>query len=104
MLIGSKARRRSATVRAMGPCTPMIWIAIGGSSGGTVVALPTRPKLGFSATVPLNCDGMRSDPPRSLPIPSGVIPVASATASPPLDPPGVRDASHGLSVWPPASL
>ncbi len=43
---------------------------------------------------------MRSDPPMSLPSPSGDMPDASAAASPPLDPPAVRSASQGLRVRP----
>jgi len=63
-----------------------------------------RPWLARSATVPQHCDGQRSEPPISLPAPSGDIPVASETASPPLDPPGVRAASHGFKVGPIKSL
>jgi hypothetical protein len=60
----------------------------------------TRPGVGRSATTPLARAGTRSDPPRSLPSPSGAMPVATATASPPLDPPGVRAGSQGLRVAP----
>ena len=49
---------------------------------------------------PQQCAGLRSDPPRSLPRPNGLIPVARAAASPPLDPPGVRCGFHGLRVRP----
>ena len=44
---------------------------------------------------------MRIEPPPSLPCASGTIPAATAAADPPLDPPGVRDRSHGLRVGPP---
>ena len=44
--------------------------------------------------------GLRSEPPRSLPSPSALMPVASATASPPLEPAAVRAAFHGLRVSP----
>ncbi len=40
----------------------------------------------------------------SLPMPSGDMPVAIAAASPPLDPPGVRDGSQGFIVAPCRSL
>ncbi len=40
----------------------------------------------------------------SLPSPNGLMPVARATASPPLEAPGVRDGSHGLTVAPHSSL
>jgi hypothetical protein len=60
----------------------------------------TRPEVGRSAATPLATAGTRSDPPRSLPSASGAMPVATATASPPLDPPGVRVGSQGLRVAP----
>ena len=44
------------------------------------------------------------EPPMSLPSSSAVIPVASATAAPPLEPPQVRSTSHGLFVVPYTSL
>ena len=43
---------------------------------------------------------MRLDPPPSVPIPIGPSPAATAAAAPPLDPPEVRDKSHGLAVRP----
>lgn len=59
---------------------------------------------GFSPATPQNCAGTRTDPPESLPSPSAAMPVATATASPPLLPPGVRLLSHGLTVSPNSSL
>lgn len=44
--------------------------------------------------------GLRSEPPMSLPRPIADMPVAGATASPPLDPPAVQAAFHGLRVRP----
>ena len=49
---------------------------------------------------PHACAGLRSDPPMSFPSPMGDIPVASAAASPPLDPPAVREGFHGFLVRP----
>src|SRR4029077_19141131 len=43
---------------------------------------------------------MRIEPPASVPTASGQIPVSSATALPPLLPPGVRCKFHGLRVTP----
>ena len=40
----------------------------------------------------------------SLPMPNGVMPVASAAASPPLEPPGVRSPFQGLYVRPRSGL
>ncbi len=99
-IIAVNAARRSATDRAIGPWVLKNWIDGGLSVGGMSLASGTRPWLGRSAIVPAHCDGHRSEPPRSLPSPRGVIPVASATDSPALEPPGVRRGFHGLSVGP----
>ena len=96
----SNAWRRSATCRAIGPCTAISWMLTGLSAGSMTVAEGIRPNVGLSEQMPLHWAGQRSDPPRSLPRPSGVMPVARAAPSPPLEPPGVRDASHGLRVAP----
>ena len=49
-------------------------------------------------TTPQKLAGFRSDPPMSLPSAIGSIPVASATAAPPLLPPQVLLWSYGFSV------
>ena len=51
--------------------------------------------LGLIEAIPQQCAGLRSDPPTSLPSPSGDIPVASAAASPPLEPPAVTPGPTG---------
>ncbi len=43
---------------------------------------------------------MRIEPPASVPTASGQIPASTATALPPLLPPGVRSRFHGLRVIP----
>ena len=70
------------------------------SSGGIAVACGTRPGVGLIEAIPQQCAGLRSEPPTSLPSPSGLIPDASADASPPLEPPAVTFGSHGLRVSP----
>src|SRR5579883_1188621 len=73
----------SGTVRAMGPSTLSVDHAFPlGNSG-------TRPGAVRNPTTPQNAAGLRSEPPISLPLAIGVIPQASATAAPPLDPPQV---------------
>src|SRR5215467_12746941 len=62
------------------------------------------PYEGFSAYTPHQCAGIRSEPPRSLPSSRAQNPAATAAAAPPEDPPGVREASHGLLVVPNSSL
>src|SRR4051794_12681638 len=49
---------------------------------------------------PENAAGMRVEPPPSLAVQKGTSPAATAAADPPLEPPGVRDGSHGLRVVP----
>src|SRR5678810_614348 len=66
----------------------------------------TSPNVGFIPTTPVNCAGMRFDPPSSVPNAAKAIPLATATADPALDPPGVLvpDASYGLSACPVCEL
>jgi hypothetical protein len=79
--------------------TAISWREMLKSSGGITVARGTAPVEGLIDATQ-QCAGLRKDPPRSLPRPSGLIPVARAAASPPLDPPGVRCGFHGLRVRP----
>jgi hypothetical protein len=51
-------------------------------------------------TTPQWAAGPRSEPPRSVPSAMGHMPVASAAADPPLEPPAVRARFHGLRVAP----
>src|SRR5262245_66652365 len=69
-----------------------------------MATLVTRPRVGFSPTVPLHDAGMRIDPPPSPPWAIGAIPAATATPAPLEDPPGVRSGSHGLRETPSAGL
>ena len=50
--------------------------------------------------MPQNAAGLRSEPPVSLPVQSGTIPVASATAEPPDDPAADFVGSNGFPVAP----
>ena len=47
----------------------------------------TSPTDGRNPMTPQKAAGMRSDPPRSVPSASAIMPVASAAAPPPVDPP-----------------
>ena len=84
----------SRTVRVSGPTTPSDHHRCG---WGAVV---TRPRCGLSPKRPHIALGIRIDPPPSPPMPTGTIPDATATAVPPLEPPGVRVVSHGFRVAP----
>src|SRR3954451_13720543 len=55
-----------------------------------------RAYVGFRPDTPQNAAGMRIEPPVSVPSASATAPVASATAEPPLEPPGTRSGSYGL--------
>src|SRR5579863_10675512 len=91
-------RSTSRTVRAIGPTTPSC--ANGPAEPGKWPVEGTRPGVGFSPQIPLKCEGTRIEPPPSLPIPPAEQPEAIAAASPPLEPPDVRDKSQGLLVRP----
>ena len=95
-----RARRTSATRRAIGPCTFINCTASGQSWLGTKPASGTRPADGRIDAMPQAPAGLRKEPPISLPSPTALMPVASAAASPPLDPPAVRSRFHGLRVRP----
>ena len=82
----------------MGPVTCNV------SHTQSVGCVGTSPTEGRSPTIPQNDAGMRSDPPRSVPSASAIMPVASAAAPPPVDPPALRLGSHGLRVRPNTSL
>src|SRR6185369_12024560 len=51
-------------------------------------------------TSPLKLEGMRTEPPPSVPIASGPSPAATAAPAPPDEPPGVIAVFHGLRVTP----
>ena len=58
------------------------------------------PWLGLCPYTPQKWDGVRIEPPISLPNSKGIIPAATAAAAPPDDPPGVLVIFHGLFVVP----
>jgi hypothetical protein len=98
--VGSKAacaessRQVSATVLPIGPSVGIMFQPWARLSVGT------RPGEGRKPTTPQNAAGMRSDPPPSEPVQIGSMPVASATAEPPEEPPGMRFGSKGLPEGP----
>ena len=77
-------------MRAIGPPTPRSTSTSIPGGGGTWPRIGSTPQLGFNEHTPQKFAGTRSDPPMSEPISSGVMPVASAAAEPPDDPPGTR--------------
>ena len=73
-----RARCASTTCRTTRPPQPSL------SSGPS----ETRPRDGFSPTRPHMLAGMRIEPPPSLACATGTMPLATAAAEPPLEPPG----------------
>src|SRR5271157_6577530 len=96
--ITSNSARRSATERAIGPTTPIHESAP--APGGKCPVAGMRPGVGFSPQMPEKCAGVRIEPPPSLPTPPAEHAEAIAAASPPLDPPALRERSQGLLVRP----
>src|SRR3954452_21086004 len=88
--MASSSAAASRTVRAIGPCTdrPLISALSG--------AVETRPRLVLMPNRPLTLDGMRMEPPPSLPGAAGSNPDDTAAAAPPLEPPADRVGSHGV--------
>ena len=60
----------------------------------------TRPVVGFRPTTPQNADGIRIEPPPSLPTDAYDRPEATAEAEPLEEPPQVRSSAHGLTASP----
>ena len=56
----------------------------------------TRPRFGLSPTRPHSLAGIRIDPPPSLACAAGTMPLATAAADPPDEPPVEWPGSHGL--------
>src|SRR5260370_41465265 len=87
-VITSSSSAASATVRAIGPLMPRP--ARSGMSGPSEI----RPRDGLIPNRPHTLDGMRMEPPPSLPWAAGARPAAAAAAAPPLDPPADLDRAH----------
>ena len=74
----------------MGPT----WSRDGAS--GMVPVTGTRPNVGFRPVMPHIADGMRTLPAVSVPSPAKIMPAATATPVPELDPPGQQRGFHGF--------
>src|SRR3989442_12259819 len=85
----------SFTVRVIGPTCERLQAALAGYTG-------TRPYEAFRPKVPVKADGLRMEPPPSVPMWSGAIPAASAAPAPPEEPPGGRAGFRGLRGGPEA--
>src|SRR3954468_2716833 len=90
----SSSAAASRTVCASGPDVPSP------SEPETYGAGETRPREVLMPTRRQQDAGMRIEPPPSLACATGSSPPATAAAAPPLEPPGVRDVSHGLRQLP----
>src|SRR5277367_135451 len=98
--IASSISAASSTLRASGPTCSIDSQpdAPGRFSSRQPGQSGTRPIDAFMPKRPQNAAGSRIDPPPSLPIAIGQIPLATAAADPALEPPGVRAKSQGLRV------
>jgi hypothetical protein len=81
-------------VRAIGPTVSKL-----GTSGNTPPT-GTAPCAGLSPTTSQAAAGIRSEPPVSVPRPSGTSPAATAAALPLLDPPAIFSGATGLMTSP----
>ncbi len=73
------------------------------SSDGASACTPsseTAPKAGFQPITPQNEAGRTTEPAVCEPSAKGTIPSATAAAEPLEEPPGVREGSRGLRVFP----
>src|SRR5262245_36794135 len=79
----------SSTDRHNGP----MWSSV--ALSGTTPSVDRSPKAGFRPTSPQTADGIRIEPPVSVPSDAKHIPSATAAAEPPDEPPGLRLVSIG---------
>src|SRR5208337_2868357 len=89
--IASSISAASRTVRAIGPVVESP--AQPSPADGAVVI---RPRDGLIPTSPQHAEGIRTEPPPSLPCATGCNPAATADADPPLEPPAVCSRFHGF--------
>jgi len=61
---------------------------------GKILCLLILAKVDFIPTTPQRHEGTLMEPPVSVLKDTGTIPVATATAEPPLEPPDIREISH----------
>src|SRR3954469_150995 len=87
----------SPTLRVIGPTCATVPNGDSGHAG-------TRPNDALMPNRPVKPQGMRIEPPPSVPIASGPMPAATAAAAPPEEPPGVFAGFHGLRVMPVSGL
>ena len=92
--------RAISTERAIGPIRSSVQLS------NMVPWSEIRPKVTLSPTSPLKAEGMRTEPPVSLPMPAGARRAATATPVPLEEPPGVRWVlrSHGFQGAPISGL
>ncbi len=67
---------------------------------GKAPARETRPYVGLIPVTAHSAAGQRMEPPVSEPSAANPAPMLTATAPPPVDPPGTRSVSQGLRVGP----
>ena len=77
LMMPARAARRSRAGHR--PSTAISWMPGPRSSGGITVACGTRPMRGLIDEIPQQCAGLRSEPPTSLPRPSGDMPARART-------------------------
>src|SRR3954463_539902 len=87
----------SPTVRVIGPTCATVPNGDSGQAG-------TRPNDALMPKSPVNEQGMRIEPPPSVPTASGPMPAATAATAPPEEPPGVFFAFQGFRVMPVSGL
>src|SRR5258705_9469675 len=90
-LITSRIAAASRTVRVTAPS-----IVPPAQPSPTSGPWLTRARVGLSPTRLHSLAGMRIEPPPSLACATGTMPLATAAADPPDEPPVDRDGSHGL--------
>ena len=96
--IASSRSAQSSAVRAIGPTVSKV------GDTGKSPSFETRPGVGRRPVTPQNADGMRIDPPVSVPSVPAARSAAAAAAEPPLEPPQTRSVAQGFRAGPKCGL
>ena len=81
-------------------CTVWPWPFTSPKRGMEMPLYERRPLVGLNPHSPQKWHGMRTEPPMSVPMPSGEPRAAISAPSPPEEPPAVRRVSYALLVVP----
>ena len=91
--ITASSRAQSSTVQAIGPAESKE------VDSGSTPSSGMRRCVGLKPTSPLSAEGMRSEPPVSVPMAPAAMPSATEIAPPEVEPPGMRPVARSKTFF-----